>query len=40
MMPVLFANAVWLLICGGFGVLFMLQARIDRAKGRQPGGDD
>lgn len=40
MMPVLFANAVWLLICGGFGVLFMLQAKIDRAKGRRPGGDD
>jgi len=40
MMPVLLANAAWVLICGGFGALFILQARIDRAKGRQPGGDD
>ncbi len=38
--PVLLANLAWLLICGGIGGLFMLQAKIDRSKGRNPGGDD
>jgi hypothetical protein len=40
MIPVLIANAIWVSICAGFGVLFMIQARIDRGAGRNPGGDD
>ena len=40
MMPVLVANAMWLALVGGFGVMFMIQAKADRAKGRNPGGDD
>ena len=40
MMPVLVANAMWLVLVGGFGVMFMIQAKADRAKGRNPGGDD
>jgi len=39
-LPVLVANALWLALVAGFGVLFILQARADRAKGRNPGGDD